>query len=352
MLSLLCQSNDQPTFTVIPICCLIVLVPDRNPSPPPGPFIEGSCTNNAGTRGYKVYVPTGYHGQPLPLVVMLHGCTQDPDDFAAGSRMNALAEENSCLVVYPSQPQAANQSRCWNWFNALHQQRDEGEPSLIADITREVIKTYHIDARHVFIAGMSAGGAMAVIMAATYPELYAAVGSHSGMPYRSAKNAYSAMTAMSRGAATIESLGARGIPIIVFQGDDDRRVHASNGDQIIAQWRGSTAEPAPAGSATQESTESNGRAYQRTIHLDAEGNRVAEHWVVNGVGHRWSGGNPRGSHTDSQGPDASREMLRFFLGSLKDPVVDTNGPASRGIFRRYLRALRVVRKRFGRPDGS
>ena len=286
---------------------------DTEPEPDPlaaGRFIAGSYTNRFGTRSYKLYIPTTYHGQSLPLLVMLHGCTQNPDDFAAGTRMNAIAEEKQCFVVYPSQAQSANHSRCWNWFNALDQQRDQGEPSIIAGITRDVIKTYHIDERQVFIAGLSSGGAMSVIMATAYPDLYAAVGIHSGLPYASAQDLPSALAAMKGGAAgSTASPRIKGIPIIVFHGDRDQTVHPRNSDQIIAQ---SLAGGTAAQASTEQGKQPNGRAYKRTVHRDTHGHAVAEHWVVHGAGHAWSGGSDRGSYTDPKGPDAGREMMRFF----------------------------------------
>jgi poly(hydroxyalkanoate) depolymerase family esterase len=297
-------------------------------------FVAGSYTNGHGTRDYKLKIPSGYRGQPLPLIVMLHGCTQDPDDFAAGTRMNEIAEQYDCFVVYPSQPQAANPSRCWNWFEPQHQQRDAGEPSLIAGITRQVMKTHRIDPRQVFIAGMSAGGAMAVIMAATYPELYAAAGVHSGLPYRAAKNVFAALTAMRGGAASAAAAAKRdtSIPIIVFHGDEDSTVHPRNGEQIVSRSL-ATAEAddaahaadsaGPAAPSVRDCAESagdsSGRSYARTVHRDAAGNAVAEHWVVHGAGHAWAGGSQTGSFTDPQGPDASREMVRFFLRQPRQP---------------------------------
>lgn len=293
---------------------------DAEPEPAaPGRFIPGSYTNHAGTRGYKLYIPTGYHGQSLPLVVMLHGCTQNPDDFAAGTRMNVIAEERQCFVVYPAQTQAANSSRCWNWFNGIDQQREQGEPSIIAGLTRDIIKTYHIDERQVFIAGMSAGGAMSVIMAATYPDLYAAVGIHSGLPYASAQDLPSALAAMKAGAETAPAR-IKGIPVIVFHGDKDHTVHPRNGEQIITQslpLDGRTTTKA----ATEQGKQPKGRSYRRTVHQDSKGNAVAEHWVVHGSGHAWSGGSRRGSYTDPRGPDAGKEMMRFFTAQV--PVVQS-----------------------------
>ncbi|MBI1772705.1 MAG: PHB depolymerase family esterase, partial [Burkholderiales bacterium] len=208
-----------------------------------GRFISGSYANAHGKRGYKLYIPSGYTGdtgtigQALPLIVMLHGCTQGPDDFATGTGMNLIAEQQQCIVVYPAQEQGANTSKCWNWFKAMDQKRDQGEPSLIAGITREIMANYHIYDSRVFIAGMSAGGAMAAIMADAYPELYAAVGIHSGLPFGAANDLPSALVAM-RGASNQINTPAAGaaIPIIVFHGDQDRTVNSKNGDRIMMRY--------------------------------------------------------------------------------------------------------------------
>lgn len=293
----------------------------------PGRFIAGSHTNAAGTRSYKLYIPTAYTGeagQSLPLVVMLHGCTQNPDDFAAGTKMNALAEATPCLVVYPAQVQSANSSKCWNWFNAVDQKRDQGEPSIIAGITRDVIDTYHVDQRQVYIAGLSAGGAMAAIMGATYPDLYAAVGIHSGLPYASAHDLPSALAAMKSGMAgsaggAQNSARLKGIPIIVFHGDKDQTVHPRNGVQVMAQslahadtGAGKSAASARSRAKVQRGQVPDGHAYTRTIHHDEDDVAVGEHWLVHGAAHAWSGGSQRGSYTDGKGPDATHEMMRFF----------------------------------------
>ncbi|MEG1055812.1 MAG: PHB depolymerase family esterase, partial [Janthinobacterium sp.] len=200
-------------------------------------FIDAVYRNHAGTRSYKLYIPSSYHGQAMPLIVMLHGCTQNPDDFAAGTQMNALAEEKECFVVYPAQTQGANSSRCWNWFNAIDQQRDQGEPSLIAGIARQVIDEYPVNEREVFVAGLSAGGAMAVIVGTLYPDLFAAVGVHSGLPFASAQDLPSALAAMKGGAMPNARRKAPegGVPIIVFHGDRDTTVNPRNGDELIAQ---------------------------------------------------------------------------------------------------------------------
>jgi poly(hydroxyalkanoate) depolymerase family esterase len=285
-----------------------------------GKFLPASCTNHAGTRAYKLYVPSGYEGQALPLIVMLHGCKQNPDDFAAGTGMNAVAEQNNCFVAYPAQMHSANGSNCWNWFQTADQQRDQGEPSIIADITREVIRKYHIDPNRVYVAGLSAGGAMAAIMGAKYPELYAAVGIHSGLPVGAAHDLPSAFAAMKKGMATARKASAshkESIPVIVFHGDRDTTVHPCNGDHALAQctadFSGKPAEQQHAPDVTTEKGNvPHGRSYTRTIQRDGKGKAIAEQWVVHGAGHAWSGGSRNGSYTDPKGPDASQEMIRFF----------------------------------------
>lgn len=296
-----------------------------------GRFVSGSCTNHAGTRAYKLYIPSAYseqEGKALPLVVMLHGCKQHPDDFAAGTAMNVIAEEHNCFVVYPAQMQAANGSNCWNWFKPEDQRRDRGEPSIIADITRDIIRTYNIDASRVYVAGLSAGGAMAAVMGATYPELFTAVGVHSGLPYGVAHDVPSAFATMSNAKMKTALPGAgtkapaplgHTVPIIVFHGDRDTTVHPANGDKVLAQCvPQSHATPAGGKSRnieriTEKGSVPNGRAYTRTIHRDDQGKALAEHWAVHGAGHAWSGGRAAGSYTDPAGPEASREMLRFFF---------------------------------------
>lgn len=304
-------------------------VPGPAPEPEIGPqdgrFVAGSYSNRAGTRRYKLYIPRAYHGQPLPLVVMLHGCTQDPDDFAAGTRMNDLAEAQPCLVVYPAQTPAANGSKCWNWFRATDQQRDQGEPSIIAGITREILATYHLDRRQIYVAGLSAGGAMALTMAKTYPDLYAAVGIHSGLAHSAATDLPSALMMMQGGGAAPgrRTPGIPGgppgpaVPTIVFHGDRDKTVHPGNGDHVIAQCTpprsGQAAQAEGGPRATVERGQvPNGHAYTRTTYHDADGKPIMEQWLIHGAGHAWSGGSSRGTYTDPQGPDATREMLRFF----------------------------------------
>jgi poly(hydroxyalkanoate) depolymerase family esterase len=282
---------------------------DTTPEEPlPGTFSDGSYTNEAGTRGYKLYVPSTYsETQPCGLLVMLHGCTQDPADFAKGTQMNALAEELHCIVVYPAQCKQANASRCWNWFSAVDQKRDQGEPSIIAGITREIMARHKVDPAQVYVAGLSAGGAMATIMGTLYPDLYAAVGVHSGLPFAAAHDLPSALAAM-KGDVRSRHAPKQAIPIIVFHGDKDTTVHPANGDALIAQG---ARHMAPA-TAVEPGRVPDGHAYTRTMHQRADGTVHAEHWLIHGAGHAWSGGSARGSYTDGKGPDASREMMRFF----------------------------------------
>ncbi|MBA5604880.1 PHB depolymerase family esterase [Duganella sp. FT3S] len=279
------------------------------PLPPGAQFITGSYANQAGERRYKLYIPSSYHGQPMPLLVMLHGCTQNPDDFAAGTRMNEVAEERQCLVAYPEQTKQANNAKCWNWFNAIDQQRGQGEPSLIAGIAEQVRRDYRVLDKQVYVAGLSAGGAMAVIVGTLYPDVFAAVGVHSGLPYASAQDLPSALSAMKRGAGAHKAPGGS-LPIIVFHGDRDTTVHPRNGDAVTAQrLNGHAAGSTP---SVQSGSVPNGHRYTQTTHHGHDGKPVVEHWVVHGAGHAWSGGSAQGSYTDGKGPDASREMMRFF----------------------------------------
>jgi poly(hydroxyalkanoate) depolymerase family esterase len=272
-------------------------------------FIEGSYRNPAGSRAYKLFIPSRHQDQSLPLIVMLHGCTQSPDDFAAGTRMNFIAEEKSCFVVYPAQPSDANHAKCWNWFRSADQQRGRGEPSLIAGITRQVMRDFPIDPNRVYVGGLSAGAAAATVLGNTYKDLYAAIGVHSGLACGAATDLPSALVAMRRGGSGHTVIDGPPIPTIVFHGDRDTTVHPNNVDKILEQSQRAIRlqEKIVRGQVH------GGHAYTCIILSDASGRGILEHWNIHGAGHAWSGGSPAGSYTDSKGPNATREMVRFFL---------------------------------------
>lgn len=279
-----------------------------------GRFLDQTFSNHAGSRPYKLFVPSGYRGQSVPLVVMLHGCTQSPDDFAAGTRMNVAAEGETCLVAYPGQTSAANGQKCWNWFKSTEQRRGAGEPSLIAGITREIMHQYTVDPRRIYIAGLSAGGAAAAVLGHAYPDLFAAIGVHSGLACGAARDMQSGFMAMQHGSAGMAQAAGHGtarhpVPAIVFHGDRDTTVNPRNGDAVVAQ--------AAAGLAVTTHTTSGrvpgGHAYSLHVKTTPAGRTVSEQWIIHGAGHAWSGGSPAGSFTDPKGPDATGEILRFFL---------------------------------------
>jgi len=279
-----------------------------------------------GARSYKLHVPAGVSGAHRPVVVMLHGCTQSADDFAAGTRMNQLADEHGFLVVYPEQPSRANPSKCWNWFSPRDQVRGSGEPAVIAGIVREVAARHGADLQRVYVAGLSAGAAMAVVLGEAYPDLFAGIGVHSGLPYGSATDIPSAMAAMKGGRSGMPGLrgadsgnrkkASAPVPVIVFHGDRDHTVQASNGAEIVQQARDAHrahASDAELTAAVSDGVAEGGRRYRRTRYTDDIGRVHVESWVIHGAGHAWSGGDARGSYTDGKGPSASREMVRFFL---------------------------------------
>lgn len=275
-------------------------------------FTAGRHAEKAGARDYKLYLPPAA-AHPCPLVVMLHGCTQNPDDFAAGTRMNEAARERGIAVLYPAQAQQANPQLCWNWFKHNHQQRGRGEPAILAGMVGEVVRRHGLDERRVYVAGLSAGGAMAAILGDAYPDLFAAVGVHSGLATGAARDAGSAFAAMKSGAPGATAVGAAGVartgkpPTIVFHGDQDSTVNPVNGEQVARAGL-----PAAGPTRAETLAAAGGRSALRSTYQDAGGRVAAEHWLIHGAGHAWSGGSRRGSYADPQGPDASAEMLRFF----------------------------------------
>ncbi len=286
----------------------------------PGPCIDRPHAlarrfgNAAGSRAYDLFVPSGYEGAPLPLVVMLHGCSQSARDFAIDTGMDRLAEEQGFLVAYPDQPRSANIAKSWNWFRDGDQRRDRGEPSILAGLTREIMAAFNVDPARVYVAGLSSGGAAAAVMALAYPDIYAAVGIHSGLAGGSAGSMSVAFSTMRRGALLRPHQATHPLPTIVFHGDRDTTVSPVNGDQAIAQAQ-------PDGDlniTTVDGRSDGGMAYTRTILTEPDGKWSSEQWVLHGGGHAWAGGHPSGSHTDPTGPDASREMLRFFMTHAKD----------------------------------
>jgi poly(hydroxyalkanoate) depolymerase family esterase len=294
----------EPADSVIVLDGLVSEVEAPTTAPSPASFEEFPFATSQGLRHYKLFTPAGLGDDQLaPLVVMLHGCKQHPDDFAAGTRMNELAQAEGFRVLYPAQAPRSNASRCWNWFQPGDQKRGNGEPALLAAIAQHVMHTHAVDTRRIYVAGLSAGGAMAIIMANEYPDLFAAVGVHSGLPQGAARDVASAFNAMKHGPKNPVAAVARP-PLIVFHGDHDTTVHPRNGELLLAG-------EAPSDVANGEVE--GGHGFVRSSFRDAAGRLVAEHWLVQGSGHAWSGGSPKGSYTDAHGPDASREMWRFFM---------------------------------------
>ena len=267
---------------------------------------------------YKLFVPTGLDADAVPpLLVMLHGCTQSPDDFARGTRMNALAQQAGYVVAYPAQSAKNNPGKCWNWFRSGDQQRGRGEAALLAALTSHLVATHRLDEHRVYVAGLSAGGAMAAVLGHAYPDIFAAIGVHSGLPHQAAHDLPSALAAMRQGTVARDTPATPAVvPVIVFHGDRDTTVDPCNGAAVLAQSIGAKpgdggATPAPLATIVRGSTLS-GRAFTQTIYTGADGTVVAEQWVVHDAGHAWFGGDAAGSYTDPAGPDASAQMLRFF----------------------------------------
>lgn len=274
-------------------------------------FETKNFASTQGKRNYKLFTPSQYQGEPLPLVVMLHGCSQSPDDFAAGTNMNAIAEEIGFFVAYPEQPSSANAMGCWNWFKSADQKRDSGEPALITGIVREIITDHAVNQQMVYVAGLSAGGAMAAILGMTHPNIFAGIGVHSGLPCGAATSMMGAFSAMKRGGGRVPtSASLHPVPTIVFHGDKDRTVDQVNADEVIAQFDTTGAFDL---STTENGRSSGGMDYSRSVYLNENGSPLFEQWMIHGAGHAWSGGSAKGSYTEPHGPDASREMIRFFF---------------------------------------
>lgn len=285
--------------------------PTRKPLQDDPRFIWRSLGAAAGSLRYKLYVPED-RSRELSLVLMLHGCTQDPDDFARGTRMNHLADEFGLVVAYPHQPRTANAQGCWNWFDPRHQSAGTGEPARLAALAQALASEFGIASNRVFAAGLSAGAAMADVLAETYPELFSRVGLHSGLPHRAAHDVMSAFAAMKgNGSGSRHSKSALGSRKIIIQGSADATVHPSNGAELFEQMRARS----PGSTVVLSDGNDAGRGAARQILIDAAGETLAEHLLIDGAGHAWSGGDGTGSYVDPTGPDASREMVKFFLSN-------------------------------------
>lgn len=296
----------------------------------PGSFerIAFSAPGGAPQDHYWLYVPPGAAsaaGQPMPLVLMLHGCTQNPQDFATGTAMNGLAGKANALVLYPAQSPQANPKSCWNWFRPQDQLRDAGEPATLVAMVRDVMRRHPVDAQRVFVAGLSAGAAMAALLAREYPDMFAAVGVHSGLQPGAARNVMGALSAMKNGAKLSPAPAApvspgKALPaLIVFHGDADRTVDARNAEQLVQATLATRGHaPGEVARAEQSGQSAAGQRYTRTLYAAADSppagsHTLVEQWTLHGAGHAWAGGDARGSHTDPRGVNASQEMLRFFM---------------------------------------
>lgn len=287
-------------------------VAGTDPVPPGASFAADRFSCAAGSRDYLTYVPASASQGPRGLIVMLHGCTQTHTDFARGTGMNALAEEHRLIVVYPQQSRGDNAQSCWNWFSVGDQRRGRGEPEILAQMALAVADRHAVPRDRMFVAGLSAGAAMAVILGQTHPDVFAAVGAHSGLPYGSAKDVPSAFAAMGGTGASdaLRRPDAKPTPTIVFHGSADQTVVPRNGDRIAAD----AVAAGPDQTVIDHRTGKTGnRRYRQDITATPEGRILAEHWQIDGLGHAWSGGHQGGTYTDPNGPNASAEMVRFFL---------------------------------------
>lgn len=282
--------------------------------PTGGRSLHGRYTHGAEARDYALYVPADTDGAPRPLLLMLHGCQQDAADIARLTRLNQLADALGFMVLYPTQSRTANATGCWNWFLPEHQRPDQGEAALLTALTCEIAARHGADPRRLYVAGLSAGGAMALVLAAIHPELFAAVGVHSGLPYGLARDQVSALTLMHQGPASVGGripvLSETGVPVIVFQGDADLRVNPINASWIIEQVLSANDEPRI---ERETGRAPGGLEYTRSRYLDRNGAIRAELWMVQGGGHGWFGGDPAAAFAEPKGPEAAREMVRFLL---------------------------------------
>ncbi|WP_299793902.1 PHB depolymerase family esterase [uncultured Marivita sp.] len=281
------------------------------PVPDGAEFRQGSFTGRTGRRDYRTYIPASASEGVTGIVVMLHGCTQTPEDFALGTGMNALAETHRFIVIYPAQSRGDNAQSCWNWFSKGDQRRGRGEPEILAGIARAAMAEHGVPSERCFVAGLSAGAAMAVILGETYPDVFAAVGAHSGLPFGAASDVPSAFAAMA-GTPSSERVdqAETGLRTIVFHGDADRTVSPVNSDAIARQAERHGATGAV---STTQTGRANGRRFSRTLTTDRDDAPQTEHWRIEGLGHAWSGGRSEGNYADPAGPDASAEMIRFFF---------------------------------------
>ena len=280
------------------------------------------------TYPYRLFIPAVRAGDEalfakMPLVVLLHGCKQDAADFAHGTAMNTLAQTNQAMVLYPEQITSSNAMRCWNWFESEHQQAGRGEPGMIAALTQKITRQHDADPARVYVAGLSAGGAMAAVVAALYPQVFAAVGIHSGLAAGAAQSmvqAFSAMQKGSKGRMGNANSDAAAMPTIVFHGSADQTVNPKNAGHITQfaltafKSEGQTLVKSTAMVAARKDEPT-----ERTQYLDASGKPFVESWSIAAGPHAWSGGSAQGSYTDPDGPDASEAMLAFFLQHQQHP---------------------------------
>ncbi|MGJ7510586.1 extracellular catalytic domain type 1 short-chain-length polyhydroxyalkanoate depolymerase [Variovorax sp. GT1P44] len=282
------------------------------PSSSPGPSTAPCAPMTEIHAGHSLYVPATAPRRGAPLLVMLHGAGQDPADFAAGTAMNSVAERHGFIVLYPGQPTSANAHRCWNWFERAHHTRHQGDPARIASLTLQIAREHRVDPDRIYIAGLSAGGSMAALLGDLFPEIYAAVGVHSGLAARAGVDLTSGLAAL-RGAPR-EASEPREMPTIVFHGDKDSVVHAINGTHVIEASFG-----IDCAFESFEQTGPDGRRFTRRNYVSDGSGIRGEHWTLHDASHAWSGGSLAGSFADPLGPDASEEMLRFFETQRRDP---------------------------------